>query len=801
MKHLQKLTLLILIAFTTLTANAQYVTLSGKQFMDVDGVTPFFPLVMNYRSKIIYNSSAPGVYKLIRDRQFGSTDCLLEPTSRYTWINSELSIEDDFEKIKLMGFNTIRLLLAPSRKNSNDNLGGFTFELVEFNTTGTGETGGMCNSPRSQFSIGPSDYTSIGGDAQTYFSLVAHALDVAQSHNIKVILLCADHSGEYTLSDGTKTGYPEMGSSDTDAADYASYLSALAAVIKNKPALIAYDLYNEPNFSIDFHHLVDKKDKICEYVSTWYNALKTVDPNHLITIGGTDHGDVLGWDSGVMKLDFVSMHIYPYPGQFVAANSPVQIERIENLIKWCSNALQKPWIIGETGFPSSSESCLQPYIWGDNATMSNYHSAILNASRDCGASGFSWWGFQDVHYYCVPDAVCNPSCTYCDNWDGYCGMDLDATSPTYEQFTPASLGGAISNIAGNYYGMLSYGDPDASTGLYPASVDKQPAVNYNSTFLQSSAGSCPVSSFYFNPFQHPENPVGASGQPTTIHGNIKDQNGQPIKDAMIFGYTPVNTSAVGDINTDLHYTFTDANGDFTIIPLDYKPLELPNDNNITDLKISAVACGRTYRNEPDVIDGENFVLERMKLDYDANVNSVTVMGGSTQYFQGWETLTASNVIIQATATSEFKARNEVNVQSEFHAATGSEVHIYCAETFAECPSFSDFRRSTTSPSVTNEETNSTKSEIEMHFRKKNILDFSIEPNPNNGKFNITLSESAGEMNVKAFLNIYSVVGNQVYSGAVTSAISTIDLSAFAKGIYYVVLKTENKTTNKKIIIQ
>jgi len=316
-----------------------YVRLDGKQFKDENG-NNFFPMIMNYYSEVVCdNATNPIIFKVIRNRQVGTTDCLLEPTARYYDLaHCEQSLDDDFEKLKLMGFNAVRLIMPTNRNNTLAQPGGF------HNIADVWSTTDMCTSGTYTFNFVPSNYNCTNCDAKIFFNLIAHILDIAQAHNIKVIYLCGDHSGTYEDANHVTHSYPEMGSSPSDAADYAAYLSALATVLKNKPALLAYDLYNEPNYQI-FN--LDKsmhipKQTVCDYVGQWYDAIKTADPNHLVTIGGTDMGDVEDWDPSVMKIDFVSMHPYPMaPDQnFLTETLPIRTEKMLNMISWFSSALQ-----------------------------------------------------------------------------------------------------------------------------------------------------------------------------------------------------------------------------------------------------------------------------------------------------------------------------------------------------------------------------------------------------------------------------------------------------------------------------
>ena len=84
--------------------------------------------------------------------------------------------------------------------------------------------------------------------------------------------------------------------------------------------------------------------------------------------------------------------------------------------------------------------------------------------------------------------------------------------------------------------------------------------------------------------------------------------------------------------------------------------------------------------------------------------------------------------------------------------------------------------------------------------KINLADFQIYPNPNNGKFNISINDNLNRQNIVVIKNI---IGQTVYSEiASNSSINSFDLSRLKKGIYMVSLVNEQiKISTKKIIIK
>jgi len=78
-------------------------------------------------------------------------------------------------------------------------------------------------------------------------------------------------------------------------------------------------------------------------------------------------------------------------------------------------------------------------------------------------------------------------------------------------------------------------------------------------------------------------------------------------------------------------------------------------------------------------------------------------------------------------------------------------------------------------------------------------EISIYPNPTSGKFNVAISQLA-YLNMEK-LKVYNVYGECIYQHIGTSSNCQIDLSDAPDGIYFMQMKTDQGTANKKIIVQ
>jgi hypothetical protein len=752
----------VLVYTFTLAQNPSYITLEGKQFYDQNGA-PFFPMVMNYHVDILNNGVSPNPdFKAARYTSYGSVGCA-SFEGGYTWTNCESSIEHDFQKIKEMGFNSIRLIMTPSRKNGSL---GFRFYSKNINQ--------ICPDPQLpdpgyEFNFSASNYYTA--DAVTFFNLVGGVLDIAWNMGLHVIYLCSDHSGK---------DYDDRFTSFSDALDYANYLSALAYHLKDKPALLAYDLYNEPGWVWWEHNISHPlKFEICSFVNMWYDSIHQHDDNHLITLGGTDFGDAIYYDGTTMKLDFISMHLYPNPKDFQNFNQSYSNNRVIDMIYWCSNALQRPWIIGESGFSTAPDACINNYpnaTHGTYSQQSDFVNLILPAIRDCGGSGFSWWCFQDRHHYCIPGTIC--------------------TSVTHEFICDPASPSEIKDIHQNYFGLLEYGDPDLMTGdpyqgFYPPSLEK-PTVNAFRLFDPTPQGACqaPTSQF-FNPFNHPSHPNEISGV------IVDDDTGQPIEFAVVIAKTVVGTVQGTSLPINhWHYTFANDNGEFTIIPYDYLP-SIPNTSLIDRIELGASGAEAIVTNDAYTLSSA-IGLRRDFYPYDEDINNLIVYNGQTTDLRGYNTLTAGgNIEFRSGSVVDMSARREIQIQSELTAFTGSEVHIFTDEMFPDCVEFTGFREFSLSSFVDESEAEKN-SEIELRFKKSNPeFEVEIRPNPGYGLFHLESPES-GLINAR--IEMYNSSGSLMFRSISLERTFLIDIQTLSPGVYTLMIRnTENQNVIRKVV--
>ena len=73
----------------------------------------------------------------------------------------------------------------------------------------------------------------------------------------------------------------------------------------------------------------------------------------------------------------------------------------------------------------------------------------------------------------------------------------------------------------------------------------------------------------------------------------------------------------------------------------------------------------------------------------------------------------------------------------------------------------------------------------------------VYPNPNNGQFNIELTNNEET----TLIEVYDLMGKQVFTQNTNETIKKIDISDQPKGIYLVKITVGNEVFNEKIIYQ
>ena len=305
-----------------------FVHMENGRFV-LDG-EPYFPVVMNY----------------ITHLQFNDTMCWAAPFRNYahndrfrytTKDSSRLLLKAEFELIRQLGFNTMRITNLAS----------------DMSLTGDPAVPHL----PAQYGRGmDSLYALTGDDQEKYLSAVEDLVMLAEETDLKLIILVKLFPG---------------------APAFEEQATKLMDRLRDRPGVMAYDLFNEPLY-FDIHDR--PKREVHGLVERWQRRFKAHAPHQLTTIGLVGALEVFAWDPNVLAIDFLSFHPYEY-----------EPEQVLNELHWYGEHVDKPWIIGETSFPADNDSV-------SYTEQLAFARTTLARTVACGGIGYSWWQFKDVKW-------------------------------------------------------------------------------------------------------------------------------------------------------------------------------------------------------------------------------------------------------------------------------------------------------------------------------------------------------------------------------------------------------------------
>ncbi len=128
-------------------------------------------------------------------------------------------------------------------------------------------------------------------------------LDLAEENGLGVVLTLFDFYGDYSVRDWTLNQRHVIG---------------LVRACRDKPALLAWDIKNEPD--LDFK--TRGKDRVINWLKHMIDQVKIIDKKHPVTIGWSTTGAA---ENLVEEVDFVSFHYYQDLDQFSSAIDKLKI--------------------------------------------------------------------------------------------------------------------------------------------------------------------------------------------------------------------------------------------------------------------------------------------------------------------------------------------------------------------------------------------------------------------------------------------------------------------------------------------
>jgi hypothetical protein len=752
------------------------VTLEGKQFK-FDG-EEVFPLAVNFTAYFACegcmpdNSTppAPSSFMLVPDNNkawnHDSFDCA-------TTAECDALILQMFFKIKEMGYNTIRIVkLSPYYRHvpplDVNVAAGRKYSLnMGANIPGTAPDGAWIDLEGPPFD---------GPLSQAAFDMIEHALDLAEIAGLKVILLCIEGLGAEPLLERERM-YPTRDMLAVET--YTSYLSALSARLAGHPALMAYDLGNEPNWAgWDWHPVNDwwqqwSKASICDFTSLWYNTIKSNAPDHLVTLGGVGLGDVHVFDMNVMHLDFYSLHIYP----FAEYDGSYDLQRIMNLyqihLHWMSQQCEIPWIIGETGFAATDkpgplpfvgdapEHHEWPYMHGNESQQKEFALNSLLLTRQAGGSGWSWWSFQEKSWYSLPDVLNDPN-------------------------VPPQI------LHENYFGIMyrGTGEPDHWEGKLMADM----LIDLPIPPMPGEPGVMPDN--YYHPYTFGE--VACWGY--VLH------DGQGVKDAPVWVEWRNTPLSLGDPLFTSQIAFANENGFFYVDQqspiLGHAPPELEK------LQSTAAGYSRAGITNCSVIEAIHFHFEKSSLEAEKTISDLVVPslnGMPLRRFSARNKLFIDNVDVigwpnpHATQVL-FEAAYKVHARPGFHARAGSQARLHTTPTLPNCldPSYHIMNIAEDDKlSMLGDRAGESSNSVALRFEadSQNEPEFMVYPNPTHDLLEVRMSDSSESDE----LWICDLHGRPIHVIRRLEPVLQIDLAALAKGVYSLIWIQPNGRQVVKIV--
>jgi len=180
-------------------------------------------------------------------------------------------------------------------------------------------------------------------------------LDAAQENGLKVVVTLFDFYGDYSVLNWTLNMH---------------HAKTIISGLKDHKAIIAWDIKNEPNLDFDSRGKVN----VISWLDNMINLVKSIDPNHAVTIGWSN---VQSASILKDKVDFVSFHYYEEIETLDFA--------IENLKKEVG---EKPIVLQEFGM-SSYNGFWKPFGTSEE-DQANYHKKAQDIIAANNLQFMSW---------------------------------------------------------------------------------------------------------------------------------------------------------------------------------------------------------------------------------------------------------------------------------------------------------------------------------------------------------------------------------------------------------------------------
>jgi hypothetical protein len=283
--------------------------------------------------------------------------------------------------------------------------------------------------------------------------------------------------------------------------EYREFINEVSSHFKNNKTIMGYITCCEP-FLMHQKEGPNDKIEVGNVAYEWYHIIKNNAPNHLVSLGLHGPETIINWDYRMMTYDFMTMHYYK-----PSNNASFSNNYLSAFYWWTYKNFDDVWIMGETGFSGTDILDEQDHTTGTEQQQEEFATENIQMSLDCNCKGYAWWQYQEVNWR---DEPTDPW------WENHLGL--------FERW---------------YKG--DNGDPKDVVDAFDDYFNLTP-----------NHSNCEQPDSYYNLDE---------GDNLLFYGTrVIDQNGDPIKDAVVLGWTY-------DSSEDKWYmfkTFTYSNGYFLL---------------------------------------------------------------------------------------------------------------------------------------------------------------------------------------------------------------------------------------------
>jgi mannan endo-1,4-beta-mannosidase len=218
-----------------------------------------------------------------------------------------------------------------------------------------------------------------------------HTLAVARAHGVKVIVTLGNQWGscegsQYKWASWYTGGYKTQVLPSTTVS-YRAWVAEVVSRYKNDPTIAMWQLMNEAEVKLDNTSTCAPAADLVGFATDVSGLIKSIDPNHLISLGTMGAGQCGSQNSDYQKINAVAnidvceYHDYGHETEALPAHLVSDIS--------ACNALNKPIFVGEAGIKSTS-------VGGTFAARAAAFEAKMSAQLKAGVKGFLVWSWNNA---------------------------------------------------------------------------------------------------------------------------------------------------------------------------------------------------------------------------------------------------------------------------------------------------------------------------------------------------------------------------------------------------------------------